>query len=72
MTHGGYCHCHGRLARLSLDSFFISAKSNSSSTLVDLIYLCDPLSYLTHISSRSLSHDLYLSSKDAGYYYDTI
>ena len=33
------CHRHSRLARLSLDSFFIFAKSNSSQPLVDLIFL---------------------------------
>ena len=35
----GDCHRHGRLTRLSLDSFFIFAKSNSSLTLIDLISL---------------------------------
>ena len=33
------CHHHGHLARLSLDSFFIFAKSNSLHTLIDLIFL---------------------------------
>ena len=36
---GTVCHRHGRLARLLLNSFFIFAKSNSSFTLVDLIFL---------------------------------
>ena len=59
------CHRHGRLARLSLDSFFIFAKSNSSFTLVDLIFLLvlsihvtSILSYLhifMFIPTRSLS-----------------
>ena len=62
------CHRHGHLARLSLDSFFIFTKSNYSQTLVDLIfplYLIYPRdTYLIlPITSRSLSHFLYLSFK---------
>ena len=59
------CHRHGRLARLSLNSFFIFAKSNSSHTIVNLIFLLILsihmtliLSYpyiFTIISSRPLS-----------------
>ena len=44
--YGGICHRHGRLARLLLDSFFYFAKSNSSLTLVDLIF---PLILSVHV-----------------------
>ena len=44
------CHRHGRLTRLSLDSFFYFAKSNSPHPLVDLTFSF----YLIY------SHDIYL------------
>ena len=69
------CHRHGRLARLSLDSFFIFAKSNSSPTLVDLIFLLILsihviliLSY-PYIFTFVLTHPLSFF-KCTGYFYD--
>ena len=61
------CHRHGRLCDYRSTLFFYFAKSNSSLTLVDLIFhlilsIHVTLSYLTHLSSRSFFHVLYLSS----------
>ena len=59
-----------------LTLFFIFAKSNSSHPLVDLIFLLIIYSRDTYlilpITSRSLSHVLYLSSKTLVYFYDII
>ena len=57
------CHFHGCLTQLSLDSFLYFAKSNSSHTLVDLIFLLIlsihvTLSYLTHHFTPIISHSL--------------
>ena len=75
--HSLLCHRHGRLARLSLDSFFISLSPTLYSHLLILSfllsYLFTPhLSYLTHITSCSFSHIPYLFTKCAGYCYDII
>ena len=45
------CHRHGRLAQLSLDSLFYFAKSNSSHTLIDLIFLLILSIHVTFILS---------------------
>ena len=82
--HAGYMSSSRSSDTTFTRLFLYFAKSNSSPTLIDLIfplilsihvipyliYSRDPLSYLTHISSRSFSHTLYLSLKCAGYFYD--
>ena len=58
------CHRHGRLTRLLLDSFFNFAKSNSSLTLVDLIFLLILSVHITlilsypYIFTFTLTHSL--------------
>ena len=71
-----WCHCHGCSTRLSLDSFFYFAKSNSSHPLVDLIFLLILSIHMTLILSYPSFHDhyltLYLSFKCVGLFYDDI
>ena len=61
------CHRHGRLYDYRSTLLLYFAKSNSSFTLVDLIFLLI-LSYLTQIPSQSFSHFPYLPFKCAVYY----
>ena len=77
LPSGGDCHCHGRLTRLSLDSFFISAKSNSSHPLVDLIFSLILSIHMTFILSYPSFHVHYLTfliflPKTMVYFYDII
>ena len=71
---GGSCHHHGRLTRLSLDSFLYFAKSNSSYPLVDLISLFILSIHETLILSYPSFHipylPFYLFFKYAGLLYD--
>ena len=71
------CHRHGRLAQLSLDSFLNFAKSNSSLTLIDLIFLLILSIHVTLILSYPFTFTFILTHslsffKCAGYYYDII
>ena len=71
------CHCHGHLTRLLLDSFLYFAKSNSSPTLVDLIFLPILSIHVIIILSYPSPHIHCLTSliflpKHAGLFYDVM
>ena len=54
---GVVCHCHSRLTRLLLNPFFYFAKSNSSQTLIDLIFPLILSIHVTFILSYPSFHD---------------
>ena len=79
ITISRQCHCHSCLCdyRLTLSLFLLSPTLLPHSLILSLLLILSIprdlyliLSYLTHISSQSLSHVLYLFSKCAGYYDD--